>query len=324
MEMFTSLRFVLLLSAGGIASLILIYLLRKDPAHWGLEKSLKKFYWLPGFAPLVLVGAVLLQTEVEDMSFPTNLAVHQDVVVLHGQVETVRERVIDQVPESFFYPKTYFLDRHTGEELYRISAIEPYYATGGKLLCAVDAGYGIVDLKTGKIEKKFTEAQLRKRLEALGQQVYALTIGAGSGAFTVRSVLDETLLYDPITNQVGTSESDILTTEGMASFPDYKTTTPDIFQPKLVGQTMSGISIVLSYPDLNQEYFILHGFDAQGNKLWTKSAREIDEALDGEHFAYDYQTTTTATDADYFYFANKHRVVCLYVATGVTRWVSKI
>lgn len=312
---------IFIMCAGG--SLLLIYLLRKHPTKYGLEKSLKGFYWLPGLAPILLFVFFTIQSKVEDMSYATSLSVHQNTVIAHGLVETVRERPVDNVLESIYTNKTYFLNKETGAELFRLEGLEPLYAIGNKIMMR-GINYQAIDLNTGKVESVLSESQIKSNAEEKGEKIFSMEFGYGDNAFAIRTVKDKKFYYDPIERKENPTESQSLFKEGRASFSSYEPKTENLFQPQLVGTTRSGIAIVLSYEDLNHDYFMLHGFSSAGDLLWTKRNYEISSELKGELFSYEDRTTTTAADEKNFYFANKYRIVCLSAETGKTIWVVEI
>lgn len=313
----------LMLFLGCAASLIIIFLIRKDPKHWGLKESLGRFYWLPGLGPLVFMIIFLIVNKIEDMTYPTSVNVHNDVIVVHGVVETVRERPIDNVLESIYTDKTYFIDKNTGEELYRMEGITPIYAVNDRMVAAVEFGYGIFDLKSGERLVAYSENQLKQMIEKAGKKPFSVSWAKNEVGFTVRSIHDQYFRYDPVTNTLDEFSGDPLIRDSRASFPPV-TIEPPLFDARLVGLTTNEISIVLNYEDLNRDIFILNGFDPTGTLLWSKTNVEIDRSLDGEFFSYDGNTACTAADDEYFYFANKYRIVCISVSTGETKWVSRI
>jgi outer membrane protein assembly factor BamB len=284
---------------------------------------LKGLYWLPGLAPMALFAFFIIQNKVEDMSFPTTLNVYQNTVIVHGLVETVRERPVDEVLESIYTNKTYFLNKETGTELFRLEGLEPLYAISNKVMMA-GAGYQIIDLTSGNVEDVLTEGEIKSRAEELGEKIFSVNFDYGNNALSMRTVKDKTFYYDPIERKENPTESQGLMKAGKASFPIYKSKTSSLFQPQLVGTTQSGIAIVLSYQDLNKEYFILNGFNADGDLLWTKHDTEISSKLKGHNFSHEGRTTITATDEKNFYFANRSHIVCISAETGKTIWVGEI
>lgn len=319
----SNLAYLIIFAICGAGSLFVINLIRKHPTKYGFEKSLKSFYWLPGLAPLVLFIVLIITNKVEDISFANSLNVHQNTVVVHGVVETVRERPVDQVLESIYTNKTYFLNKETGTELFRLEGLEPLYAVGNKIMMR-GVNYQAIDLTTSDVEAVFTEGQIKSRAEEHGEKIFSMEIDYGDNAFAMRTVKDKTFYYDPIERKENPTESQSLLKEGRASFPSYTPKNENLFQPELVGTTQAGIAIVLSYQDLNHDYFMLHGFNPDGDLLWTKRDSEISSLLKGELFSYEGKTTTTATDEKNFYFANKYRIVCISADTGKTSWVVKI
>ena len=308
---------------GCVASVIIIFLIRKDPNHWGLKEPLKQFYWLPGLAPVVFVSIFLLFNQIEDMTYPTNLNIHNDVLVLNGVVETVRERPIDNVLESIYTDKTYFIDKNTGKELYRTVDFTPIYGMNDRMVAAVAFGYGIFDLKTGERLEAYSESEMKQRIEKAGVKPYSVSWSKGEVGLSVRSIYDKQFVYDPITNSFDPKGGNPLIRDSKASFPPV-TVEPPLFDAQRVGVATDETWIVLNYEDLNRDVFILNAFDIEGALLWSKKDIEIDPSLKGEQFSYDGSTACTATDDEYFYFANKYHLVCISVRTGETKWIIEI
>jgi len=251
------------------------------------------------------------------------LGVHQNVVIVHGIVETVRERAVDGVTESIYNNKTYFLNKDTGEELFRLSDLTPLYAIGNKVMMG-GITYQTIDLTTGKVVSALSENEIKLMAEDEGEKIYAMTFENGYNAFAMRTAKDVSFYYDPIERKINPTESQSLKKEDRASFPSFTSKAKNLFQPELVGKTKSEISVVLSYEDLNHEYFLLHGFSSTGEFLWTKRDTEISPSLKGELFSHDGQTSATSTDERNFYFVNKYRIVCLSATTGETIWMVEI
>jgi hypothetical protein len=302
-----------------IIGLFIVINVHKRPESWGIKLPVNKMYYLLGIVPLVGFFIFLLFDRTEGMSYPTGVAIQNEVMIVRGLRENVRERTEDDVAVSFFVPKLTLFNKQTGAIIKRISGFTPLYLTGNRMIGYGDIGYEVIDLTTGESIEKLSENDVKMRATALGVNVYSLEIKKGNHAFRLRSTKDETYMFDPLENKLNATSS--LYPFAESSFP-VPSNLENLFQAKLLEQLPNGMKVVLSYEDLNKDFFMLHGYDSSSKRLWSKKDFEISSEIEGVEFESDESESNSAIDSESFYFATKSHLVCMDLQTGKTKWVT--
>jgi hypothetical protein len=302
-----------------IIGLVIVINIRRRPESWGIKLPVNKMHYLLGLMPLAGFLIFFLFDRTEGMSYPTGVAIQNEVIIVRGLRENVRERTEDDVAISFFVPKLSLFDKQTGELIKGISGFTPLYCTGNKMIGFSDMGYEIIELTTGKIVESLTETDLKQRATVLGVNVYSIEIKKGDNAFRLRSTKDDIFTFDPLENKLNAVNSFYPFAE--KNFP-VPSNIENLFQAELLEQIPNGTAVVLSYEDLNKNFFMLHGYDSSGKRLWSKKDFEISSEIAGAEFENDESESNTAKDSKSFYFATKNYLVCMDIQTGKTKWVT--
>lgn len=310
---------LIILSACLLIGLFVIINIYRRPESWGIPLPVNKLYYLLGLVPLAGFFIFLLFDRTEGMSYPTGVAIQSEVIIVKGLRENVRERTEDDVAISFFVPKLSLFNKQTGELIKNISGFTPLYLTGTRMIGYGDIGYEVIELTTGEIIEKLTEKDLKQRAAALGVNVYSLEIKIGDNAFRLRSVKDDIYAFDPLENKVSATSSLYPFSTSNFSIPSNL---ENLFQAKVLQQLPNGTNVIVSYEDLNKDYFLLHGYKSSGEQLWTKKDFEISSKISGSEFVNDEAESNTAIDSESFYFATKNYLVCMDIQTGKTKWIT--
>jgi hypothetical protein len=309
--------YVIFILAAALGSGMIIFFIRRNPEGWGIKPPITLKHYLPALIPFVVVTIFIVRDAKEDMTALTGLEAYGEVLIVRGHSEIVQERIEDEVPISRFINKLTLVNKQNGEIIKRFSGVKPLYRSGSKLLCFGDLTYQVLDVATGETVERMTEADIRKKVEALGVSVFSMELDEEEAAFRIRTTKDEHLTFDPVGNQLNPTATTYLfsKTTGALALP-----ASDLFQPEMVEFDEERI-VVVSHEDLNRDYFILSAFDRQGTLLWTKPAHEISPKLAGTLFKTTDLSAVTAMDADAFYFVVSQYLVCVQAQTGELRWI---
>lgn len=314
--------FGLLAVAGTI---VLAYLLVKNPERLGLPKPAPKISYLITLAPgLFVLFFWYTHRDGGGISFPTGLAVYENAVILKGQVETVRESTVDETRYSEFYNKGFIFDKETGKKIAELPMF-PLYARKGLLLAEDGLGYHSFDLKDGSLRNSYTESEIKGKVQTIAnEKVYEMKIEENASAFNVRTVKDKQFTFDPLHNEVNVDDPTPFFRQQRASRSQYNSTKTDLFKPEIVATTKDGVTIVVSYEDLEQKAYSLTAISPDGNIVWTKRDGQISDKLAGHLFSHEYMELNAAVDESSLYFVNSAYLVCMDLKDGRTKWVNEI
>jgi hypothetical protein len=180
--------FFLLMAVGSVA---IGYGLKKYPEKVGLKKPVAKKYYLACLVPFIFYVIIFVLDRTEGLSFPTGIAIHQNVVLLHGTIETIRERQIDEVAYSEFKEKLFLYDAHTGNEIKNFPSVSPLYIRNDRMLGTGVFGYHVIELETGAVLEILSDEKIRERLTTKTQEkIFSLELNETEAYFNVRTVLD--------------------------------------------------------------------------------------------------------------------------------------
>lgn len=314
---------IIFFGAAVAACLVLAHILKNTPEKIGLQKPVHKKYFLLCLLPLVPFVLIVVRGHVEGLSYPTGITIHDQVVILSGTIEIVRERPEDQVPFSEYHKKVYLYDGLTGKEIANFPEVTPQYARNGKLLAAGPMGYYIIELATGKVIEIISENKLRDQLQVVSKQkIFSLELDNAKACFMVRTVLDKRFTYDPITDKIDVGDA---VARSSYTRPDVKLPAVNLFQPEVIAFSKNGeLLLVLSYEDLQKESFLISAVTDTGKLLWTIRDEDISSKLAGEAFAYSDFENNAVADGEHLYFVNAHHLVCLKLTTGQLMWIVSI
>jgi len=311
--------YVIFIFMAFLGSGIIIFFIRKNPEGWGMKPPLRLKHYLPALMPFVVVTIFMVRDANEGMTELTGLDEYGDVLIVRGHSEIIQERIEDDVPISRYIDKLMLVNKQNGEIIKRFSGFRPFYLSGDKLLCFGDLTYQVIDLTTGESVGRMTEADIRKKAESLGINVFSMELDEEMAAFHIRTTKDEHLTFDPVGNQLNPTETAFLFRgNGEVALPSS-----DLFQPEVLAFDQERI-VVVSHEDLNRDYFILSAFDSGGTLVWSKPSHDISAKLDGTLFKTADASSITAMDADSFYFVVSEYLVSLNAKTGELRWLVEL
>lgn len=309
---------IFLLCLGGT---ILIYFnIRKKPESWGIKTPLTWRSYTPMVFPLIIfVVTLFFIHRGGGFSYPTGIAVHEDVVIIRGVSENETEDS-NGISETTYTSQLILLNKKDGSEIVQLN-VAPMYVQADKLFGDGGAFYQIIDLKTGKVLELLSTGDIESQVAVVSpEKVYAMEF-KGIG-FEVRTVKDKYFMYDPIRKNV-TNEESVNPFIAMRH-QDFMSDKHNLFQPKIIAQTASGTTLLMSYSDLEKEHFFIHAIDGAGNMLWSKQDSEISPDLEGELFVSNELKENTVTDNNNLYFANRSYVVCMSLQNGALQWIAGI
>lgn len=321
---FIKLNFALILMFFALLSVSIIFgvLLKKYPEKLGLSKPINKnLFWLT-LIPMVIFVGMVIRDKVEGLTDPTHVDLHGNIVFVKGLIETIRERPEDGVAVSEFQSKLFMYNKATGKQITSSTALEALYVSDNKLLCAGAFGYPVVDLTTGEVLEIISEDQIKEKVaKYTPEKIFSLEPDAQEACFSIRTVLDKKLLYDPVQDVINPEDGRRLFTTETRPAPIQS---EKLFQPQAVGVSPGGLMIAHSYEDLEKKSFFLSALNSKGEIIWSKRDAEISPELKGELFTNDAIKNNTVMDDQNLYFINKRHLVCLSLATGNLVWIISI
>ena len=299
-----------------IASIAIVYVIRKHPEKFGISKPLNWKSYLPAVLPVAVVIGVIIVDNNEGMSRATGLGVQNDVLLVRGIMTNYQEDPQTGVEKSFDVDKLFIYNKSNGEIVKRLSHFSAGYAVGDKML-GWQGSYHIIDLKTGEVEQVLSEDEVKEKA-ATTEKIYKVDYTLGDPAFSITAVKNKTYTYDPIANTINPKN----TRDPFAGI-QWATNTPlsklDLFQPRIIGGNSSGLAVLLSYDDLEKNNFLITAVSSTGAKIWSKYDHQIADDLSNVSFGQ----AIVDDNAIYFTAGNEY-LVCLALSDGSLKWKSEL
>jgi hypothetical protein len=316
---------VIMAIVGLAGSIIILYLLKKNPKALGIKTKPAPKMYLLALVPLALLALIFFQDKNEGLSYPTGISIHQNTLVVDGVIETIRHNPTnDDITYVEKHSRTFLFDKTTGKEITNLSGFTPMYCAGTMMLGSANFGYHIVDLATGKVLNVMSEDDIKARAAALaGEKIYSIELRKGETSFTIRTLKDKNFIYDPILEKTVSPETH---TPFYTGYSNEKFTSKkvDLFLAEELGKTKDGTTLVLSYDDLEKKSFLISAISPGSELVWTKRDSEISPKLQGEDFTIEATSRNVVMDAEYFYFVNNSHLVCASLANGELKWMIPI
>ncbi|MFN5168756.1 MAG: hypothetical protein ACK5DD_03975 [Cyclobacteriaceae bacterium] len=304
----------------GGASVVLAFILRKNPEKLGFPKPVKPYYYLLCGIPLIIFAALMYEQNGGGVTNVDSLDVVGNAVLVRGYDITYRERVPDGIEEEIRTDKLILFDRQTGTERVTFSSMTPLYIQGDRLLTSGALGYHVIDINTGKVLEIVSEAQLKEKLARVTpENIFELSITPGEPFFRVRTVMDKSFTYDLLADEVNASGGYVPFGQSDQA-PNLPLPQTNLFQPVLLGAVAERL-VVLSYDDLERKHFILSALSPDGLIKWTKRDSEISGELAGEPFADNDKGILVRLSSDALYFSNGDYLGSVSLQDGRLVWL---
>ncbi|HEY3404452.1 MAG TPA: hypothetical protein VGK59_13780 [Ohtaekwangia sp.] len=304
-----------------LAGSIFIYFnIKKKPESWGIKRPLTFKSYAPVWFPLgVFLITVFFLNRSDGFSYATAIGVYNDAIILEGVTESETES--NGITETTLSPQIILLSKRDGKEITQRN-VEPMFVSENKLFADGGAYFQIIDLNTGEVLELLSENDIKDQAAArTKEKIHKLTY-SGSG-FTIQTVKDNHFKYNPINGKADIDNVGASNPFTAIRLSDYESQQPDLFQPQVIAQANGGITLLLSYSDLEKDHFFIHAVDDKGKLLWSKRDSEISPDLKGENFTSSYLDNNTVTDNDNLYFINRSYVVCMALQSGGLQWISE-
>lgn len=305
-----------------IVSISIVIVLKKYPEKIGLKNPINKnLYWF-SLVPIAMFIAILIRDRTEGLTSPTHIDQHGNIIFVKGYIETIRERLEDEVSYSQFENKFFMYDKATGKQINIPSSLEALYLSDGKLLCSGPFGYPIIDLNDGRVQEIKSKEQITESIAKYSpDKIYSIEPDASGAYFSIRTVLDKVFLYDPIKDMINPEGGKRLFIMESTRIP---IASESLFHAEAIGITPDGLTIVHSFDNLEMKTFFLSALNASGKILWSKRDEEISPKLQDEIFTDSEIKNNIVIDEKNLYFITKRFLVCLSSSTGNLEWITPI